>query len=412
MAIIIRTVFFLSVFWIGFVPNATAQQPLQPGTWRAFLHRNDSERIVFNFQIQYTHNQPVVSVINAGERLTLKDITVTGDSIRARMPVFESEFRFKRISKDSISGQWIKGTTGKSQIVPFTATAHQPYRFAPVKGKAQKEVSGKWAVTFASDKGTSKAIAVLTQKGNGLTGSVLTPTGDYRYLQGTVTGDSILLSTFDGVHALLFTGTICKNELQGSFYSSLSPKKTWTAVRNDTATLPDVAAMYLKDSADNRLSFRFPDLNGHMVSIKDPRFANKVVVIQLMGSWCPNCMDETAFLSEWYKKNHQRGVEVLGLAYEYTTDFGRSKKSLGKFQQRFNIDYPLLITGVSVADTLKTEKTLPQLTPIKSFPTTIILDKQGQVRKIETDFAGPGTGVYYDQFKKEFEATISELVSE
>jgi len=72
----------------------------------------------------------------------------------------------------------------------------------------------------------------------------------------------------------------------------------------------------------------------------------------------------------------------------------------------------MLITGVAVGDTLRTEKTLPQLTPIRSFPTTIYIDKKGNVRKIDTVFYGPGTGTYYDDFLKEFNKTIDELLAE
>lgn len=405
--------FILVTIAVGFIHNAIAQEPLKEGTWRALLHRNDSQTIVFNYRLQWQNQKPIVTIINADEKIRLEDINVSGDSVIARMPVFESEFHFKIITSDSISGEWIKGTAGKNQVVPFTATSKQSYRFVAAKGKAQHDISGKWSVNFFSDKSTSPAIAVLTQKGDKLTGSILTPTGDYRYLQGIVTGDSLLLSAFDGVHALLFTGTIKDSHIEGSIYSSLSPKRNWKAVWNDTATLPDLAAMHLKDPDDNRLqNFRFPDLDGKMVSLADPQFKNKVVVIQLMGSWCPNCMDETAFMSEWYKKNHQRGVAMIGLAYEYTTNLERSQKSLRKFQQRFAVDYPILITPVSVTDTLRTEKTLPQFTTIKTFPTTIILDKQGRVRKIETDFFGPGTGIYYQQFIQAFDKTINELLSE
>jgi peroxiredoxin len=198
----------------------------------------------------------------------------------------------------------------------------------------------------------------------------------------------------------------------GHLYSGAAGRQEWTAFRNDTASLPDIAAMYLKNKDEDKPDFRFKDLDGKEVSLSDPRFKNKVVVIQLMGSWCPNCMDETAFLSEWYRNNHQRGVEVVALAYEYSTDFQRSEKSLRRFQQRFNVTYPMLITGVSVADTLRTEKTLPLFTPIKTFPTSIVLDKSGRVRKIDTGFAGPGTGVYYTRYKKEFEETIDALLKE
>ena len=149
-----------------------------------------------------------------------------------------------------------------------------------------------------------------------------------------------------------------------------------------------------------------------MVSINDARFKNKVVIIQIMGSWCPNCMDETQFLSDYYNKNKGRGVEVIALAYEYTTDKDRSTRSLRKFQQRFNVQYPMLNTGVTVGDSLRTEKTLPQITDIKMFPTSLVLDKTGKVRSIDTGFNGPGTGEHYTEYKSEFESLVGKLLGE
>lgn len=102
----------------------------------------------------------------------------------------------------------------------------------------------------------------------------------------------------------------------------------------------------------------------------------------------------------------------MALAYEQTTDIERSKKSILSFQQRFDVKYPVLLTGVTATDSLRTEKTLPQLNKIRAFPTSIFLDKKGIVRKIRTGFAGPGTGVHYEAFKKEFDETIRQLLGE
>jgi thiol-disulfide isomerase/thioredoxin len=149
-----------------------------------------------------------------------------------------------------------------------------------------------------------------------------------------------------------------------------------------------------------------------MVSLNDERFKNKVVVIQLMGSWCPNCMDETDFLSRYYNKNKGRGIEMVSLAYEYSTDFDRSVASLKKFQKRFNVQYPMLITGVTVRDTLRTQKTLPEVTEIKVFPSSIIVDKHGKIRYFETDFFGQGTGEHYREYVRKFEGTMKRLLAE
>jgi thiol-disulfide isomerase/thioredoxin len=147
-----------------------------------------------------------------------------------------------------------------------------------------------------------------------------------------------------------------------------------------------------------------------MVSIHDARFKHKVILIQLMGSWCPNCMDETRFLVAFYDRYKDKGVEVIGLAYERSTDFARSQKNLRGFQERLHIKYPLLITGVTVGDPDKTEKTLPQLENIEGFPTTIFIDKAGQVQKIHTGFNGPATGEHYEEEKKIFYSIVDGLL--
>ncbi|HVU85232.1 MAG TPA: TlpA disulfide reductase family protein, partial [Puia sp.] len=147
-------------------------------------------------------------------------------------------------------------------------------------------------------------------------------------------------------------------------------------------------------------------------SVKDSRFRDKVLIIQIMGSWCPNCMDETRFLSDYYKANHRRGVEIIALAYERATDFGESRKALQSFRKRLGVTYPILVTGVAVSDTLKTEKTLPQITRIAGFPTTLFIDKKGSVRKISTGFNGPGTGDHYEIFQKEFNELVDGLLKE
>jgi len=393
--------------------GATAQTSLQQGAWRAALQRNDGNKIIFNLDIQQQKGKTVFYIVNDPEKMLADDVTIVKDSVFINMPVFESAFKLKIISKDSLSGTWIRKTTSKDIVLPFTATTKEAYRFPAVNGDATESADGKWKIDFIKGVGSEReAIGQFSQKGNQVTGSILTPSGDYRYLSGIVTGDSLQLSTFDGIHAMVFTGKINKGNItDGNLYSGPVSKEKWTAQKDGNAALSTEQVTKLKDGEDGRLNFSFPDLDGKQVSIKDKRFKNKVVIIQLMGSWCPNCMDETAFLSEYYNKNSKKGIEILGLAYEYTTDVKRSTASLRKFQKRFNVKYPLLITPTTVSDSLRTEKTLPQLTAIKVFPTTLIVDKSGKVTEITTDFYGPGTGDYYTRYKAAFEKKIDELLA-
>jgi len=123
-------------------------------------------------------------------------------------------------------------------------------------------------------------------------------------------------------------------------------------------------------------------------------------------------MDESNFLKTVYKDYKEKGVEIIALAYELTTNEARSKASLEKFINRFSIVYPVLIAPAAVNDEQRTEKTLPQLTPIRSFPTTIFIGKDGTVKKVHSGFYGPGTGVYHEEFKKEFFAIVNELLNQ
>jgi peroxiredoxin len=327
------------------------------------------------------------------------------------MPVFESQFRLS-LNNNKITGVWIKRGALRTLVLPFSASPGSS-RFTSYSTPG-KNISGRWAVAFTGNKTIEPSVAEFTQKGSLLTGTFLNATGDYRYLEGVVSKDTLLLSGFDGSHAYLFKARIESSTTitRGMFYSGSVAKERWAAIKNSKALLsPESVAMYVKPGEES-LDFSFKNLEGRQVAINSDQFKNKVVVVQIMGSWCPNCMDETAFLSEYYNRNKHRGVEVIALAYEYSTDWERSVNSLKKFRQRFKVQYSILNTEVSVVDSLRTEKTLPQVTRIKFFPSSIIIDRKGKIRKLDTGFNGPATGAHYINYKKEFEETIDKLLKE
>ncbi len=402
-----RCALVVSFFLLSICSNAASSN------WRGIIHRKDGKEVVFTFELIEAGTLKSILIKNATEKILVKDVKFTADSVFFKMPVFESAFKAKRF-KDHWDGVWTKGTSASDQVLAFSAIKNKP-RFDLTDGPAKFNISGRWAVNFANDKSKAdQSIAEFKQTGNLLTGTFLTPTGDYRYLEGNVSGNKMMLSGFDGGHAFLFTADIkSQNEIiNGFFNSGAKYTEGFHATKDANATVStDEVAMFLKPG-ESKLNFAFPDLNNKMVSINDKRFQNKVVIIQILGSWCPNCMDETAFLSKYYKENKSRGIEIIGLAYEYSTDYNRSVKSITKFKNKFDIAYPLLVTGVTVGDSLRTEKTLPQVTDIKVFPSNIFIDKKGNVRKFETGFFGPGTGDHFKKFIKDFNETVNGLLNE
>jgi len=387
---------------------------LETGIWRATLKTSSGSEIPFNFEVSDSANQKFLDVINGDERFRVNEISNVSDSILIQMPLFDSEIRAK-IKDGSLNGKWIKHFADSSEVMNIEAKRGTTWRFFKAKTKSEFDVTGRWSVTF-NDSKTGKsvpAIGEFTQQRGRLFGTFLTSTGDFRFLEGTVSDNKFYLSCFDGSHAFLFTGKLLNNNtiVDGKFYSGLSSIQTWTAKRDEKALLPDAYTITaLKDGFDS-IDFSFPDLNGKMVSLSDSKFKNKVVLVQFFGSWCPNCMDETAYLVPFYKKYQNKGLEIVALAYERTTDYERSKRNILRLRERFGVPYDMLITGYT-NDKAQVAQSLPMLKSFMGFPTLIIIDRNGIVRKIHTGFSGPGTGTHYAEFKNEFEKTIDNLLLE
>ncbi|GGB21807.1 peroxiredoxin family protein [Puia dinghuensis] len=404
----------LIVLFLLAAETLTAAPTFRNGQWRALLERKDGNDIAFNFEVKDSAGKKILYLRNAGERILVDDITREGDSLFIRFPFYESQLRARVTPEGNLEGVWLRHLASDWLRVPFRAWYGENYRFAADQSTAGKiSVAGRWAAVFRATNSadTTFRVGEFQQSGSRVTGTFLDAGGDLRYLEGVVSGDSLKLSCFDGTHAYYFTARVDGDSLTGGhYYAGATAHETWTAHMDANAKLEDQFAM-TKWKKDMPFNFTFKDLDGREVSLSDVRFKNKVVLVQIMGSWCPNCMDETRFLSGFYNEYHSRGVEIIALAYERSTDFQRSQASVRTFQQRFQVNYPMLITGVAVGDPQRAEKTLPQLESIVNFPTTIFVGKSGRIEKIHTGFSGPGTGQHYEDQKQEFYTIVNELLA-
>ncbi len=410
-----RHLSFILVFFAALLASCSpGGTPPQAGTWRATLKTEAGVEIPFNFLLSDSAGTLSADILNGEERLRIDDIRQEGDSVILKMPLFDSEIRTRSKGK-SLDGFWVKHLAGKDVQMPFHAEAGTSWRFFKVNSAPEPNIEGRWSAVFTSADGkdTTLAVAEFQQRDHQVTGTFLTTTGDYRFLQGSIADGKLFLSCFDGSHAFLFTGLIRPDHsiAGGKFYSGISSVDNWTAVKDEKAMLPDAYSLTVLKPGYSKIDFSFPDLEGNNVSLADERFKNKVVIVQFMGSWCPNCMDETAYLVPLYGKYHDQGLEVLGLAYERFTDTARARKNVGQLKDHFKIPYPLLITGYP-NDKQQVAASIPALQNFLAFPTTIVIDKKGSVRKIHTGFSGPGTGAHYTEFSAEFEDLIRSLLAE
>ena len=381
---------------------------LKAGTWRGVIHMQ-GEELPFTFRITNDSGKYNAYLQNDNEEILLDEIVMNGDSVEMKLHIFDASLKAK-IEGDRLTGTFVKYYAPEANQ-PFTATWGDDFRFAPVATTpAAVDYTGKYQVTFNTGKESYPSVGVFKQEGNHVTGSFLTPTGDYRYLEGNVVDEKLKLSTFDGNHAYIFIAGMEGDSLKGDYYAGKSSHETCTGIRNEQAEMPDAEALTLLKPGFEKLEFSFPDLNGKNVSLSDERFKNKVVILQIFGTWCPNCMDETKFLVPWYNSNKDRGVEILGLAYERKDDFDYAKLRIEKMKAKLDVPYDFVVAGTNDKD--KASETLPALNKILAFPTTIFVGKDGKVKYIHTGFEGPGTGVYYERFQERFNQIVNELLAE
>nr|HRC86231.1 TlpA disulfide reductase family protein [Thermoanaerobaculia bacterium] len=351
-----------------------ASTPSLVGIWRAVLTSPGGE-LPFGLEIQEQNGKLQGAALNGEERAPFSRVELQGRQAVLAFDWYDSRIEAS-LSPDGqeLQGAWTKTIPGGVARMPFAARRGAQGRFGPAPGSAAEappagEITGSWAAEFKDDSSTDPAQAELVRKDGRVLGTFLTPTGDYRYLEGSYQNGLLRLSTFDGAHAFLFQAKLqADGSLVGDFWSRETYHATWKAhpVQKGEIVLPDAWSQVGLKSQDGKLHFRFPDLEGHPVGLGDPRFAGKVVVVTLFGSWCPNCNDEAPILARWYRELRAQGLEVVGLAYEYSGDPARDREMVRRYASRHGIDYTLPVAGTS--DKAEAAKTLPELSSVVAFP--------------------------------------------
>jgi peroxiredoxin len=376
------------------------------GTYRAILELPGGVA-PFGLEVQREETGFVLYLVNGSERTRVPDVAITGGELRAVFPGYEN-FLHATLHRERLEGTvTLIKAGGVEQVIPFKAELNQRWRFHPDSLSDNADVSGRWAVTFIDDAGkTSKGVAVFEQSHDRVTGTVMTPTGDHRFLDGQVRGDELQLSTFAGGLAYLYKLRVEKGGLVGDYWQGLKSHEKVVAQRNDDAELEHIATTLKSD----RFDFTFNDVDGKPVSLSDERFRGKVVLVTLGGTWCPNCHDEAAFLVPFYEQRKDQGFEIIALMFERHGDFAKAAAAVRGYRRDLHIVFPTLVAGV--ADDEDPERKLPVLSGVYGYPTTVLIDRQGRIRNVHTGFNGPATGRHYDEYVEEFTQQVNELLNE
>jgi thiol-disulfide isomerase/thioredoxin len=288
----------------------------------------------------------------------------------------------------------------------------------PESSSNRPQIAGDWEMTLSGDdhsatKDPRTALSwklYLRQSSSTVSGSILRVDGDTGTLTGGWHGDTLVLSHFAGERPVLFAG---KLQADGTLRVRVNNQNEYLAARTTEARSkgipapPDPSQFTSVKDLSEPFHFRFPDINGNIVSDTDSRFKGKVVILAIGGTWCPNCRDEAPFLVDLYRRFHSQGLEIVGLNFEATGDADQDKPRIASFVHEFSVPYPVLYTGAIP----EVQEKLPQIANFSAYPTTIYLSRDGRVARIHDGFASIATGEAHSALQREVDGLVQELLA-
>lgn len=398
----------------------TVPQPdLRAGVWQAALETRGGA-LEFGLELVRASGEWSAALINADERIPVEEVTWRDGLLRLEFPHYDSRVVARLESDQRLVGTWTK-RAGPQRVteLPFRANGpgddgSVPAASGPIGGVHRVLAPGRWSLRFASEE--DAAVLAVVPAGAHLRATVLTTTGDYRYLgvreqvhDGR--GLPIALSCFDGAHAFLFRARWSdERTLAGEFWSGATWHDTWTAALDPDAKLPDPFELTRVNATAKLAELRFPGLDGVVRSLDEGELTGAPRVIQLFGTWCPNCNDEAPYLAELDRRYRARGLRVVGIAFELTGELERDTRQVQRFRERWKLEYPLFVGGL--ADKAQASQAFPLLDRLRAYPTTLFVRRDGTVRAVHQGYSGPATGAEHEKLRESFERLIQELLAE
>ena len=358
--------------------------------------QNDSTRVSFKVHLE----ENVLTFYNGVQESF--DVALYGeDTLRGSFPVFASDI-WLTSSEKGYEGMYYR-TDAKDYELPLYLTKGD-YSIPATKD----EPPVQYAIFRDYDSGTIRpALLQLGLKENTLVGTIATSTGDSRFLTGyTVDEGGFILQGFDGRFIYNVEASTRGDSIFGHVWSGKTGYYRFKGVADNNATLEDPEEMSKLREDYTHIEWHLPGLDGDTVNF-DSRNITKPTVLAIQGSWCPNCMDEGRVLDMYYRE-FEGAIDVYGLSYEYSGTLEKATAAVQKMERDLGTSFPMLI---ATYDPKQDRNAVLPLEQIRSYPTSIMLDHQGNVVKIHTGFYGPSTKeyeTYVQETREELEALVAK----
>jgi thiol-disulfide isomerase/thioredoxin len=375
------------------------------GLWDATVRVNDLV-VPFRFEISGDKSSISASFFNGDAKFTSSSGNYANSALLLNWDYTASRLE-ATVHDGIIEGSFYRAGRDSKTVYPFQAKRFTP---SPLSTEDVPSIAGLWVIPMQSEKGEVAWQFIVRQSGPEVTAAILRIDGDTGALQGTYKDGKFTLSHYSGARPAVFELKLLSN---GTLDILQNGKTKMTATRSAQAQakgLPepsDPSKFTTVKDPTKPFTFAFNDLNGKPVTNEDARFQGKVVLINITGSWCPNCHDEAPFLAALYKKYHVQGLEIVALSFE-EADQLKDPARLRAFVKKYGIDYTVLVGG----EPADAKDKLTQAANWVSWPTTFFVARDGLVRAAHAGFPSSGSGELFAKAKEDFESKVEKLLAE
>ncbi len=397
--------FFL--FFIGTSCQRNRDINSLPGIWNGIVYLQNQDEVALKLELKVEGEQVIGTILNGDERVTSTSGSFDGSNLKLKFDYYDA------VLEGGFARREIIGTitrTWKQQKLARTFKMWKGGAKMIIPAAAEgKDLSGEWDMKVGEGEKQRLWRLLLTQKDSTLTGTILTPSGDWGTMTGEFAYGKMQVTRFDVINARLLRAQLnAQGQLEGMVDLGQGDAPRKVIAERVSATAPVATQNTKVQNPTEPFKFAGIDLTGKTIDATDPRFKNKVIVIEITGTWCPNCYDEAPLLKDMYARYQAQGLEVVGLSFEYTGDTKRDLEQVKIFNQKHGIPYLMLLGGSTENDDIAQK--LPQLVNFGAYPTTLFIGRDGLVKKIHAGFDGPATGERHTRLKAEFEETVKELL--
>lgn len=416
-----------------FQPEAEPEQPVRNpkntvdfaprwGIWRGEIELPGSKALSFNFIIDFSRDSESLPVwkltLRNGPESLPAEMEVKYPQVIFTFPGTEARIEATSDRSDTaLSGEYIYTHKNDSGVdveyrLPFTAQCSDSRRFGWLdpNWKPGEPIQPRWVVNFDERTGPSVAEFHTLPDGMNVLGTVMTPTGDDGQLAGTFENGRLRLSRFTGGSGLLYDGTLeADGTLIGTFRSLAHHAEGFTASPDGNAALPDLFELtkWKKDVGLADLTFR--NFEGSEVNLADLAPDGSPRLVYIMGTWCHNCADATNYLSQLHEQYADRGLSIVGLAFESPEDFGEQAENVRTYVLRKSVPFPILVAGQR--DKGKATRALGALDKVRAFPTIAFVNPEGEVVAVHQGFVGPAAPERHAELRHQFTERIESMLA-